>query len=228
MFIFGVRDDIFSQPEDGGNDGAKLGKTHDYGDIYINQIMFFGDSTMARITDFDIIKDESDVITGRGGDMALDFNTSTAETNKQAADGKAQSIVDLVGNQKPQYLLITVGINNGVEHCSEQKFKQYYEKLITAVQAASPETKIILQSVFPVSKDVSRKNEARSNEKIDTANVWIEQLCNSLSLRYLNTSEILKDDKGNLKSEYDGGDGIHLNQKGYTDVIEYIKTHGYK
>jgi len=230
MFVFGVKADIYVLPSRDKDQStpARLGTTFDYGDSYIYQMLFFCDSVMAGITEFDIINNENDVITGKRGDLPLDFNISTTEVNKKDLDGKTQSIIDLVKLQKPRYLLISVGINNGVEHCAEEKFKQYYTKLVEAIRAESPQTHIILQSVFPVSKQASKSNPSRSNEKIDAANVWIEELCVSLSLRYLNTAEILKNDKGALDPTFDSGDGIRLNEKGYRAVIAYIKTHGYK
>ncbi len=228
LVIFGVRKDLYTPPDTQKKSAAKLSSTHDYGDIYIKQMLFFADSAMADISKFDMISDKNDIITGRSGDMPLDFNTSTAETSLLSQDGKAQSIVDIVALKKPKYLLISIGLNNGVEHCTEQKFKEYYTKLIDAVKEASPETKIILQSVFPVSRKVSFSEPDKSNKKIDEANEWIEQLCNSLSVKYLNTAEVLKGTGGSLKSEYDSGDGIHLNEKGYNEVVTYIRTHGYK
>ncbi len=229
LFVFGVKEDLYRPPASyDGNSTVGLEPTQDYGEIYIDQMLFFSDSIMFGITQFDIIKDKDSIITGRGGDMPLDFNCSVAETNFPGENGKAQSIVDIVSLKKPQYLLISIGLNNGVEHCAEEKFKQYYTKLIDAITATAPQTKIILQSVFPVSKEIARKQPDKSNQKIDEANEWIEELCSSLSVRYLNTAEALKNDKGHLKPEFDSGDGLHLNQEGYKAVIDYIKTHGYK
>ncbi|MBQ4091188.1 MAG: hypothetical protein IJC64_02600 [Clostridia bacterium] len=230
LFSFGVRDDIYTpQSTDIDTDNSKvLPPTVDYGDIYLDHMIIFCDAVTYGIVDHDIIRDESCVITGSGLDMSLDYNTVTAETTKPDEQGKAQSIIEVLKSQRPQYVLISIGHKNGVEHCSEEKFKQYYTSLINEIRAVSPTTKIILQSVLPVSREISKKTPEISNEKIDRANGWILDLCSTLSLRYLNTAEVLKDEKGDLRSEYDGGDGMRLNEQGYLAMVEYIKTHGYK
>ena len=152
MFVMGVKDDIYTPPPKAEEEippfDPTLNTTHDYGDIYLNQMIIFCDSTFAEILKFNVLKDTSIIVTGKDGDMPLDFNCASTETNKPAADGSTQSITDVAADQTPKYLLIFVGLNNGVEHCSEQKFKQYYQKLIDSIASESPETKIILASFF--------------------------------------------------------------------------------
>jgi hypothetical protein len=232
LAVLGIRADLYVKkgPVDTqeASDGVTLGPTVDYGEIYLEQAIIFCDSTLSGVTQYEILRDTSVIVSGRNQDMPLDFNTPTAETDKPTEDGKARSIIDIVGATKPQYLIISIGASNGVAHCSEQRFIEYYKKLIDAVKAASPETKIILQSVFPVSKQVSKSTPAISNTKIDTANEWIRTLCQSEGLRYLNTAQALKDKDGALLADYDSGDGIHLNEQGYKKVIEYVRTHGYR
>ena len=234
IFVYGVKSDIYQPPAvqppeetDKPNDPT-LSPTHDYGDIYIDKMIIFCDSALSGIAQYEILRDNSVIITGKNGETPLDFNTHSAETSSPAIDGKARSITDIVSDQKPQYLLISIGLNNGVEHCSEEKFKQYYQKLIDSVTSVVPDTKIILQSVLPVSQSVSKNTPALSIDKIERANQWIHELCTFNSVCYLNTQEILKNEKGYLLGEYDSGDGIHLNEQGYRAVYEYIKTHGYK
>ena len=138
MFIFGVKSDIYKPPaptppeETEEEYDPTLNSTEDYGDIYLDKMLIFCDSTLADITTQGILTDNSIIITGKTGDMPLDFNTHSAETSSPSTDGKARSITDVVAEQKPQYLLISIGISNGVEHCSEEKFKQYYQTTRTS------------------------------------------------------------------------------------------------
>ena len=227
--VFGPKKHLYSQKGDGTQrSSARLDKTYEYSDTYVDFIVFYGDSTMADIKGQGLLKNDDFILTGAYGETPLDLNTANAETDRRDADGDPQSIVLAVSDMKPQYLLITVGIENGVAHCSEQVFKQYYSALVDSIKTASPQTKIILQSVFPVSRAVERKTPAISNDKIDEANVWIEEIAEQHGVRYLNTAEALKDGKGFLDPKYDRGDGIHLNEKGYRAVIQYIRSHGYK
>jgi lysophospholipase L1-like esterase len=164
--------------------------------------------------------------TGESGDLSLDYSIDTA-TVVNPRDGSSLTIKTALERMQPDYLIITLGLNNGVSYCTEEKFKEYYGKLIDAVNEASPDTRIILQSVFPVSKVAEKRLSGISNDKIDKANTWIEELAVEKSVRYLYTSSVLKDKKGYLSPQYDSGDGVTLNESGYAIMLEYIRTHGY-
>lgn len=211
-------------------DGVTLGKTPDYGSFYSDSIIYLGDSTIAKMAELGILSggtDTKQIWTDPSQLFPLDFNShSTAiifpETGKEMSAGEAAA------EKKPPYLIIAVGINNGVPYCSEAKFKQYYSKLIGSITESSPETRIILQSILPVSKAYEKSSAAVTQDRIDTANSWIREICLEHSLRYLDTASALKGDGGYLASEYDGGDGLHLNTEGYRKLVEYVRTHGYK
>ena len=126
--------------------------------------------------------------------------------------------------------MITLGINNGVPCLGEDEFKRCYRKLLDALIAASPDTKIMLQSIFPVSSDYSQKTPSITNEKIDRANVWVTDLAleyEKHGVKFLDTNPILKDSTGCLNAAYSNGDGLHLNKIGYEKVLTFIRTHGY-
>lgn len=229
LIVNGARADILNGKDNSGHvaSDAELGSTYDYGQAYIDSIVFISDTTLSPNDFSSLLRDSSQVWTGADGSFALDYNTDTAAVI-YSADGKKGTVSVATEERKPQYVIITLGLENGVAHCSKEKFQEYYSKIIEAIKKSSPETKIILQSVFPTSKQISKDKPSISNEKISAANSWISELAQSKSLRYLNTASVLTDNKGNLRSEYDSGDGIHLNADGYTAVLDYIRTHGYK
>ncbi len=234
LLIFGVKDDIFvkNDPVTAPPSTAaspKLEKTADYGQSYINSIVFLCDKSMSEIKAGAILKNgenTNQIWSGKDGDLALDFKTSTAHIVFPYTDEEL-SIPNALKETMPDYMVITLGINNGIR-CSDEKFKEYYGKLITTVKETSPTTKIILQSIFPVSKNYAKSSSGVSIEKIDEANELIIELASAYGARYLDTASILKDSKGYLKPEYDSGNGLSLNKSGYSAVIEYVRTHGYK
>ena len=65
------------------------------------------------------------------------------------------------------------------------------------------------------------------NGHIQTINRWALELCASEGLSYLDTQEILTDERGRLRLEYQVGDGHHLTAEAYIKILEYIRTHGY-
>ncbi|MBE6547546.1 MAG: hypothetical protein E7667_01525 [Ruminococcaceae bacterium] len=219
------------QDEQSAIDGnpSILQTTPDYGQNYVDNIIFLGDFTSQDMIKCGVLsgqKDSKQVWTGAGGTLALDSKIDKAtiivpETKKEML------ISQTLEDRKPRYLVVTLGFENGVPYCTKEAFIQYYEKLILDIKDASPNTKIILQSIFPVTGKFQFKNKAYSNDKIDQCNAWICELADKHQLRFLNTAEVLKTSSGSLITEYANQDGNSLNAKGYAKVIEYIRTHGY-
>ena len=227
LCIAGVSPDIYSEKEPTSVQGSELSKTYDYGDGYIKSIIWVGDKTLSQLSACCPSIDPSQLLCGEDGSLRLDYNLSTTPV-LIANEKKYASVAKAAEEIKPKYMIITVGLENGVGYCTEEKFKEYYSNLIESVKESSPDTKIILQSVFPVSRSVEKANPSVSNDRIRQVNSWINSLSTELSVRYLNTHSTLTDEKGFLKQEYDSGDGMTLNESGYGAMIEYVKTHGYK
>lgn len=228
LCINGAKPDIYTKENSSAPvSGAELGKTFDYGDGYIKKMIFVGDKTISPISNVidDVQKEQ--VWSSVDGSLPLDNNLKTIAII-HSEDEKGSSISSAAEIYKPQYIIITVGLENGVAYCNEEKFKEYYKELINSIKDYSPETNIILQSVFPISKEAEQANPNIANDRIDTANSWIAEICEESSVKYLNTASVLKDSRGYLAAEYDSGDGITLNAEGYKAMISYIRTHGYK
>ena len=233
LFIRGPRAAILGHratKQPGALSSATLGETEDYGQNYINSLIFVGDSVTFGLKDTGLLlggKETVQIWSGENGDLSLDYNIDKTAI-LYPSEGSLLSVSEAAEESKPEYMVITVGIRNGVQYCGEESFKGYYKKLIVSIQSASPDTKIILQSVFPVSKGFEKENSGISAEKIKNANVWISDIANECSVKYLDTHSALQDSKGYLLSKYDSGDGLHLNAEGYRAVLNYIRTHGYK
>ncbi len=226
--VGGARPDIFTKKQDSPPlSEAQLGRTFDYGDGYIKKMIFIGDKTVFPLSERYTDIGKNQVWSTASGSLPLDNNLPTVSIIC-SDDTDGASIPSAAERYRPQYLLITVGIENGVAYCGEEKFKQYYSELIEDIKDASPDTRIILQSIFPISKQAERNDPTISNNRIDTANIWIAELCEELSIRYLNTSSVLRGEDGYLLSDFDSGDGITLNSDGYRTMVDYIRTHGYK
>ncbi|NLW73819.1 MAG: hypothetical protein GX057_02830 [Clostridiales bacterium] len=219
---------------------AYLGPTEDYGQEYIDKIIFVGDSTTYHLLSTGVLNGGRDTkqvwvpIAEEGGNklptLSLDIDTVKQQITHPRT-GEKMTIPEAAAVEKPEYMVITLGINNGVPCLGEDEFKRCYRKLLDAIISASPDTKIILQSIFPVTSKCSQEKPSITNEKIDRANVWVADLASEYKeygVRYLDTNSILKDETGCLNPVYtDDRDGIHLNKAGYEAVLRFIRTHGY-
>ena len=205
-----------------------LGETADAGREYLDRIVFLGDSTTYGIgyyynQGYTELCPPDQIWTPSSGTLTLS-NQSIA-TVVYPKTGAEIPIVDAVTDAQPDIMLLTLGVN-GVSFMDEQWFIDEYTALINTIKTASPNTKIILNSIYPVAKSYG-SIQYISNEKIAEANVWIKKIADDTGSKYLNTYEALVDTDGSLPEESHNGDGIHLNGDTFEVVMEYIRTHAY-
>lgn len=202
---------------------ARLGETDDMGQEYVDKFIFLGDSTTYGLGYYDVVPDNQ-VWTPASGTLTLSL-WSTA-TIVYPDDGSEISIKDAVTKKQPEYMLITLGVN-GVSFMDEEYFITEYTNLVLAIKEASPNTKIILNSIYPVSVNYPA-SKGITNEKINSANTWVERIANSTGVKYLDSESVLKGSDGALVESYHNGDYLHLNADSFKLVINYLRTHGYQ
>ncbi len=213
-----------------------LEESADMGQEYIDSIIFLGDSTTYHMINRAVLtggKQTKQVWSGASGWLNLDGTIHTT-TIRYPDTGEEMTVAEAVALKKPEYLVITLGIDYGVAYCNQAKFTTYYGKLLAAIKQASPDTKIMLQSIFPVSAsyeqgfiDAGKEETGITNAKIDTANTWVMQLAKEYGCKYLDTASVLKNENGAMSAIYDAGDGIHMTADAYKAILQYIRTHGY-
>ena len=204
-----------------------LAETEDAGQEYIDKLTFLGDSTTYGLKYYEVLsggKNTTQVWTPASGTLTL-FNYATA-TIVFPEDGQEISIVDAVTRKLPEYLVITLGVN-GVSMMDEDWFKTDYTALVQSIQAASPDTKIICNSIYPVENDYEQI-ESINNTNIPQANEWIKAVAEATGCKFTDSASVLKLEDGSLNESYGNGDGIHLNADGFNAVLQYLRTHAYQ
>lgn len=247
LAIFMIYGRIYCTPQEDQNsdflnveastENVVLGITEDYGQNYIDKIIFLGESTTYGLQSYGILSggtDTTQVWTGATTKNGVTVTSGTLSLSPAIGTTKiffpdtrsAMSVSEALKEKKPEYLIITLGLNNGASYYSEQEFKECYRMLLNSISHSFTDTHVILQSLFPVSESCQIK--AYTPQRLRQCNEWIYDIAKEYDLKYLNTTEVLEDNNGYLISGYDnGGDGIHLNGAGLNAVIDYIKTHGY-
>ena len=198
-------------------DNVILPQSADAGDGYINSIYFVGDSTTYHFHKGGV--DKSHLLVPDSLTLMLDSDILTLSVT---ADGL--NIPNALKSANAEIVIITVGVN-GADNFSEIAYKTYYKKLINAIKETSPQTKIIIQSVFPVEYAFSEQQNGISNQGIDRLNAWAKEIAVDCSVRYLDTQSVLKNENGAMIPSHSEGDGVHMNAEAYEKIIEYIKTH---
>ena len=123
-------------------------------------------------------------------------------------------------------MIITLGVN-GVSFMDKESFISEYTDLVTDIMELSPDTKVIIQSIFPVASNYEYLGSI-NNEKITTANTWLLEVAENTGVRYLDTISVLMGSDGYLIDAYQNGDGLHLNADGFRVVLDYQRTHGWE
>ena len=225
-----------NEPTEAEENATILKKTEDRGQDYLDSFIFFGESTTYHLKSRGVLsggRNTTQVWGADNGTAMLDRDVTTLRIRYPETD-ELLTVAEACARKKPTYLLLTFGLNGApqiIQH-GEQAFRANYLRLIEVVQKASPNTKIILQSCFPVAEnmDMSRYSLTldQLNEAIRQINKWTLAIAEDYDLRYLDTAEILSDKDGRLKIEYQNGDGHHLTGEAYQEILSYIRTHGYQ
>jgi len=106
----------------------------------------------------------------------------------------------------------------------EEDYKDYFEMLIDKVIACAPDSKIVICSIWPVEDD-GIYSATVSNARIDYYNDYLLELAKSREIYFLDFSELLKDEDGTMRDEYNIGDGLHYTKESYIDIMNYIICH---
>lgn len=202
------------------NTDVLLRKTAHGGVEYLSKIVFLGDSRTYGLKAFSMLNDgenTNQVWTPKNGTMSIwDMQYQRIYHPKSSTELTAAQAAAI---DTPEILIVSLGIN-GVKLVQKEYFISEYSKLIESIKVASPKTKIILQSMFPV----CRSYTDITNAKINEGNKWIVEVAKRTGSFYLNTAEVLSDGEGYLKEEY-STDGCHLTPLGLDIQIEYTCTH---
>ncbi len=213
-----------------------LTETEDAGDDYIRDIVFVGESTTYGLMFYDMLPDSAgkeQVWTPTSGTLMLtNANNDIGKINTYNIDtgySEDMLIKDAAAMYKPEYMVITLGLN-GIGFYIEDDVEYYvgeYVKLLNSIMEASPDTKIIVQSVFPVGENYEYKISL-SNTRINKANYLFAKMCDQMGIKFLNSAPIFQNENGDLKYELHNGDELHLSPAGLQAELDFIKTHKFE
>ena len=205
---------------------AVLGKT----DGIWNDVAFFGDSTTHGMIRYIVNAKDSEalphvslhrdqILTPPNGTFYL-RNTPTTHILYQ---GQIMPINNALRLANPRVLIVTVGVN-GLAHWEKESFTVLYNRLLDVFAEALPQSQIFLQSIYPTAKKRAPHLSLFTVERVDLVNGWIEDIAKQRGLLYINTADYLKGEDGWLRSEYQNGDGLHLNTAGFHCVLQTIEA----
>lgn len=174
---------------------------------YNNSIVFLGDS-LTDYANFDEILHDSRI---RNRGIAGD--TTLGVLNR----------LDEVTDMKPAKLFILIGTNDISCGRSADEIIQSIRQIISRVQTESPDTKIYLQSLFPVNNIKFRTG--RPVETIQAVNAELKILADDLKCVFIDTYPLLLNESENALDVKYTPDGLHFNGAGIVKWAEFLKSY---
>ena len=184
---------------------------------YLNNCCFLGDSRTVAMVKYGYV-DESQTLAEVG--LAHMNAESNVYTYKSGLQYTFDSFLDYYSKD---IIYISYGVN-GINFADEVTYETSYEKLIDHVISSCPNSKIVIQSIWPVREGYVGAGNI-TNAAIDYYNDYLRRLADDKGLYYLDTQSVLKDEYNQMKQEYNDGDGLHYAQEGYEAVMQYMLSH---
>lgn len=194
--------------------------TADAGVGYLDETLFIGDSNTQRLYGYGYLPLQN-IIAAEG--MGIE---SVVNENFVYFSGMTEPVTaaKAVSYLQPRRIIFNFGTNNASGNMSSEDFIFYYKAALDEIKSEYPYSDIILAAIYPVARQRSYNNI--SLKTIDEFNLAILEFAQQEGYKFLNTPEILKDERtGYIKDKYVIDDGLHLNENAYNDVLNYIRTH---
>ncbi len=209
-----------------------LSPTADAGLAYQDSLIFFGESTTAHLASRGVLTGGTatqQVWADRSNTCMLSSRITSA-TIVYPETGEDLTIAEACDRKKPSLIVLSFGQNGLVSFASDTEgYCRNYKKLIGAIREASPDTKIILQTVYPLSQEGNYGTDvATLNGYVNTLNECLPEIASAFeNVRIADTASVLRDGDGRLAASYDFGDGQHLTASAYEAILSYLRTHAY-
>ncbi len=237
-----VIEETDSKAEDAPTSGEpvsiEMGTTSDRGMTYIDGMVFIGESTTSHLVNRGVLTDGKDTLQvwSKSDNTRTLSSKTTSEIINVPSSVSGLTIAQACAAEQPEYVVLSFGLNGSSEFIKNNcaSYKSNYNALIKAIQTASPNTKIILQTVYPIT--APKDGSVGAFPDIDTTNRNLSILNHALSeiaathtnVRVCDTASVLRNGSGRLTDSYNDGDGIHLTASAYEAILYYLRTHAWQ
>ena len=167
--------------------------------------LFCGDSLVKSIAEYKILDDSEVIAKVGGGTRYLKENIGT------------------IVARNPQYLILHFGENELDSMERAPYFIQNYQQCIETLQKRLPNTKIFVDSIWPVTKKGLKAEPLTAN--ISDYNKLLRKMCQEVGVTYVDYDPLFR----SLQKNYYEPDGIHLNYHFYTEqYLPFLHTEVHK
>ncbi len=187
---------------------------YDY-DFFRNDL-FIGDSISTGYSLYGFLKDKN--VFAKVG-----LNPNTVLTKRVSTCYGDLYVADMLHYTKPERVYVMLG-SNGIQWLSNSAMISSIDSLVGIIQEASPDSKIYLISVTPVTPGYdSTVEDVNVMEKINDYNSDLKDFAEEKGVIFINVAEDLKDEYGYFSSAFAESDGMHFKPGAYKVVLSKIE-----
>lgn len=137
--------------------------------------------------------------------------------------------MDDVYKYNPSKVFLLIGINDLNRGRSSDEILTNIQKIINNIKTHRKYTKIYVESIYPINRNVFEDkdysfNEDITNDTIKEINDKIKEMCKENNVEYVDVFNNLLDSEGNLKDIYTK-EGLHLSDLGYFKVTSSLSKY---
>ncbi len=187
---------------------------------YFDDALFIGDSLTLALSYYPVVKDDIAFCAYKSITPMQFVNN----TKVQISEDEEVAIWDEICKQTPNKIYILLG-TNALASGSNSSFLLYYEKLITMLKEQFPDALIYIEGIPPVTNEVSVNRITLTNGRIRKINVEIAKLAQEQGCSYIDLYQALANDDKCLPNTIAQEDGIHMNEEGCREWINYLLCH---
>lgn len=185
---------------------------------YFNDAVFMGDSRTEGFILNNGLTAKTTSFTHKGLTVDTIFTDKVINMN-----GKKITIMEALKKTKFSKVYIMLGINE-IGWVYSDMFINKYAKIVDEIKNINPNCTIYIQSIIPVTEQVSNEHQYIRNSKIEEYNFLLKKMADEKNICYLNIQESVINENGILPNDA-ATDGIHLNKKYCKKWFEYLKEH---
>lgn len=185
---------------------------------YLDSCVFIGDSLTLGMSSYGVVPASSVY-------ASVSMNVSKAETELVDTPYGRMTALEALKQSMPENIYIMLG-SHGAAWMSASEMFVDYTSFIKKVKAASPDSRIFIVSVPPVTAGREESKESPVlNKDLDSYNEKLFTYANENDFYYLDINTFLKDENGALSKQDAENDGMHFKYSTYEKLIEYVLTH---
>jgi len=143
--------------------------------------------------------------------------------------GVMKRLNESVFSLNPSKVFLLIGANDiNKTSDSNEIITENIMEIIKHIKEKVPQTKIYLQSLYPVNRNGKNSNRIDiyklNNKRIGAINLLLESFCHNEGIVYIDMFSKLTDEKGQLREDFTI-EGLHLNAAGYRFVTEMLRPY---